>query len=117
MRRFFVAALLALGMLVPMGAMAHDVPDGQDCRDGNAAPAALGATSGQDSDRGAACVNAGGTTVFYLGGEAQSEDDPGTGGACGAVIVADNSLTGADNDDWDNAGADGIEGTADDEHC
>lgn len=115
MRRFAVALLLTLGMTIPMGAMASDVPDGQDCRNGNAAPASLGATSGADADRGAACVHANGTTVFYLGGEAQSEDDPGTGGACGSFIVADQTLTGTD--DWDNAGADGVKGTADDEHC
>ncbi|HVF12911.1 MAG TPA: hypothetical protein VNA87_07485 [Actinomycetota bacterium] len=115
MRRLGITLLLALGLLIPMGAMANDVPDGQDCRDGNAAPASLGATSGADADRGAACVHAGGTTVFYLGGEAQSEDNPGSGGACGSLIVAGNTLQGTD--DWDNAGADGIEGTADDEHC
>ena|SRR5687767_1628598 len=115
MRRLGITLLLALGLFIPMGASAHDVPDGQDCREGTAAPASLGATSGADADRGAACVHAGGTTVFYLGGEGQSEDDPGTGGACGAIIVADNTVTGTD--DWDNAGADGVEGTADDEHC
>src|SRR5688572_14543206 len=115
MRKLAISLLMALGLLVPMGAMANDIPDGQDCRDGNAAPVTLAATSGGETDRGAGCVNANGTTVFYLGGDGQSEDDPGTGGACGAIIIADNTVTGTD--DWDNAGADGIEGTADDEHC
>lgn len=115
MRRVALVVLLALAMLVPFASLASDVPDGQDCRDGNAAPATAAAANGGETDRGAACVNADGTTVLYIGGEAQSEDDPGTGGACGAIIIAGETQTG--EDDWDNAGEDGIAGTADDQHC
>ena len=110
-----MVALLAIVMVVPMAARANDVPDGQDCRDGNAAPVTLAALSGGETDRGEACANAGGVTVFYIGGEIQSEDNPGTGGACGSLIVGGSTVTGTD--DWDNAGADGVPGTADDEHC
>lgn len=100
MKRFIAAAAVAALMFVPSFAGADDIEDGADCRSGSAEPVALGAANGEDADRGSFCVHANGTTVLYVGGEAQSETDPGTGGACGAIIVADQTLSGTD--DWDN---------------
>lgn len=105
MKRFIAAAAVAALMLVPALAGADDIYDGADCRSGSAEPVALGAVNGDDADRASFCAHAGGTTVFYIGGEAQSETDPGTGGACGAIIVADQTVAGTD--DWNT----------DTEHC
>lgn len=113
MKRIGLAGLLAVAVLVPLGAQADDIPDGAACQAGTADPVTLGS----EPDRGAVCVHAYGTTVFYIGGEAQAEEegDPAFGGACGAIIVMDEEVAG--DPDWDNAGADGEVGTADDEHC
>ncbi|HEX9711347.1 MAG TPA: hypothetical protein VGB52_02205 [Actinomycetota bacterium] len=114
MRKLALAALLAAMAVAPFAAQADDIPDGADC---NSTAASGAFTNTDEPDRGAVCVNVEGTTVLYVGGEAQAEEpeNQGSGGACGAVIVADQTLTG--DPDWDNAGADGEAGTADDEHC
>lgn len=116
MRKVLLVLALASAMVLPLGAFANDVPDGEDCRNG-AAPATLAAAGGGEADRGAACVAANGTVLLYVGGEAQAEEEgnPTYGNACGAIIVGGQELAGSH--DWDNAGPDGVAGTADDEHC
>lgn len=114
MKKLLLATMLAALAVAPFAAQADDIPDGADC----ASTADSGVyASESEQDRAALCLNAEGTTVFYIGGEAQAEEegDPAFGGACGAIIVADSTVAG--NADWDNAGADGEAGTADDEHC
>lgn len=96
MKRFSIAAIIVALAIAPFTAQADDIPDGQDCRDGTADPVA----TGSEPDRGAVCINAGGTVILYIGGEGQAEEEPGTGGACGTIIVADQTFTGTD--DWDN---------------
>lgn len=124
MKRLGIAALLAAMAVAPFAAQADDIPDGADCN-ATTTGVHLGIASAEDpttyppddADRGAVCVNDGSTTVLYVGGEAVAEEEPGeeTGVACGAVIVGGETLAG--KADWDNAGADGEAGTADDEHC
>lgn len=117
MRKVLLVVVLAFAMILPLGAFANDVPDGADCRDGGAAPATLAVAGGGEADRGAACVSNDGTALLYVGGEIQAEEEgnPDYGNACGAIIVNGEEVAGSH--DWDNAGADGIEGTSDDEHC
>lgn len=116
MRKVLLVLALAFAMVLPLGAFANDVPDGEDCRNG-AAPATLAAAGGGEADRGAACVAANGTVLLYVGGEAQADEpaNQGYGNACGAIIVGDQVLAG--DSDWNNNGPDGVAGTADDEHC
>jgi hypothetical protein len=127
MRKLFaILGVFALVVAVPILGTANDISDGQDC-----AESAQGASvehavlNGDDPttaelDRGAVCLSDGddanGADV-YVGGEIQAEEEgnPDFGGACGAIIVGGEPLAG--DADWDNAGADGIAGTADDEHC
>lgn len=127
MKRIALVLLLAFAMLLPLGASASDVPDGTDCRAGNAEPYKMGS----EADRGAVCVTyedpyGQNTTILYVGGEASPEGGPGStaGMPCGAIIVANVTVRG--KADWDNGGADGVKGdnpntpqneAADDEHC
>jgi len=100
-----VLALMASGA----GALADDVPDGEDCAAGES-----GVTQEADeTDRGAICVNDGDDNVLlYAGGEVQTEESGGN--PCGAVIVKDEVLFGAK--DWDNEGSN-PDDPSDDEHC
>lgn len=120
-------ALLAVGaiaLVMPFAGLANDVPDGADCDAG-----ATGAYTTGQQDRSAICLNAGGFTVFYLGGEAQpeeAENQDGFQGLCGSVTVAGQTqgsghsggTGGGGPGDWSwthtHPGPDGILGTADD---
>lgn len=122
-----VAAIIAFAVALPLLGSASDIPDGADC--GNAAQGASvhhavlegGDPTTAELDRGAVCVsdgNASNGAEIYLGGEAQAEEEgnPDFGGACGAIVLGGDSLTGS-SPDWDNPGPDGTPGTADDQHC
>lgn len=118
MRKLVLAAFAIASLAIPFTASADDIPDGADCAS-QSDPVAFQLPTGPDgnADRGYGCVAAQGHVVAYIGGEARPENpaNAGSGGACGAIIVADQTVTG--DPDWDNAGADGEAGTADDEHC
>ena len=106
MRKFLLAGLVAAMSFAPIAGMAHSDgnEDAKTCRAGSAEPLVVGAADDQSADnvdRASLCVHAEGTTVLYIGGEAQSEDNPGTGGACGAIIIADENVTGSD-EDWNS---------------
>jgi len=101
MKKLLIATFMAALAVAPFAAQADDIYDGKDCRDGNAEPAAAGAASGEDADRGSVCVYNEGSVIFYIGGEAQAEEEAGTGGACGSIIIMDQNVTG--DEDWDNA--------------
>ncbi|HWH45324.1 MAG TPA: hypothetical protein VNT32_11375 [Thermoleophilaceae bacterium] len=110
MRKLLVLCFAVGGLAVPFTASAHDVPDGADCRAaGEPSVTPLGGPAvpggGEEADRGQACVNVGGTTVFYIGGEVQPEEEgnPAAGGLCGTIIAGGTTVTG--NDDWDNEDA------------
>lgn len=112
MRRIAIAAL-ALAAVSPAGAFAHgthDVQDAKDCRSKDQAAATTTANGASEADRLSICVTQGGTTVFYFGGEMQSEDprNDGFGGTCGAVIVGgQNVAQGKYGEDWYHPGNSG----------
>lgn len=111
MRRLIVLTVAAAA-LVPLGARAehaekyHDVPDGRDCRRKAQVTATTAANGATETDRLAICVNQGGMTVLYFGGEMQSEDRRNDGFAttCGAIIVANQPVaSGNMGEDWDHS--------------
>lgn len=114
MKRLAIAAFVAALMVAPFTAQADDIHDAQECREGTAEPVALGAVEGEDADRGSFCVHADGFTALYVGGEAQAEEEPGTGGACGTIIILDENVTG--EEDWDSDGGTPND-PSDDTHC
>ncbi len=105
MRRFLITCLLATVAIVPLASQADDVNDAAECRAGTADPVRVGAAADpgnvDNADRGSVCVHSGGDAVVYVGGEAQAEENPGTGGACGAVIVGGENLTGS-SENWND---------------
>jgi hypothetical protein len=117
MRKLTLTALAIASLAIPVTASADDIPDGADCAATTGPSLQVPAGPDGDNDRGYACVAGGGVAVAYIGGELQAEEEgnPDAGGACGAVIVGGQVLSG--NADWDNAGPDGEEGTEDDQHC
>lgn len=124
MKRFIL--LLAMGLAaLPFAAQADDIPDGEDCQNGEAAPYTHHYQSLDDPttadpnnlDRSSTCIHVEGTTVFYIGGELQAEEDPGFGGTCGSIIVMGEGVDSGNGQDWNNAGPDGEPGTEDDQHC
>jgi len=129
MRKLFALLLVLAATLVPVSSFARYVgdqmPDGKDCRAKEQATVVTNAasTTGKNSaepDRFSICLNQGGHTIFYFGGDMQSEakDNDGFGGTCGAIIVADmNVAQGSQGEDWRNPGPDKKYGTADDHDC
>lgn len=116
MKKISVVLLLAVAMLLPLGASAGDVPDGADCRAGQAPVYSMG----NEADRGQVCVQADygypyprTITLLYIGGEASAENSGGM--PCGAIIVAGQTVYGTD--DWDNPDPDGNPNTNDGRHC
>jgi hypothetical protein len=114
MRRIALG-IVAAALLVPAAARAHDVPDGKECRNDTESSATVYKASTDPSrpngstepDRLGVCLKANGMTVFYFGGEMQSEDPRNDGfmGTCGAVIVADQPVaSGNHGEDWDRPG-------------
>lgn len=103
--------ILALGM-VPLAGLASDIPDGADCEAGGNNGVVTVANGAGEADRGAACVQG----VFYIGGEAQAEEegDPAAGGACGAILVGGTAVAG--DADWDNDNGTPSD-PSDDNHC
>jgi len=110
-KKLSIAVLLAAMAVAPF-AGADDIPDGADCdAETTGAHVAIAQSDDpttypvEDADRAALCVSDGETTLLYIGGEAQAEEEPGadTGIACGAVIVNGETLAG--NADWDNEDA------------
>lgn len=96
MRKLLFAGLAVTALAIAPSALADDtgevIKDADQC-------AATGTTaeanvSNQDDGRGYACVAAEGTVLFYIGGEAQSEQNPGQGGACGAIVLGGQTVTG-----------------------
>lgn len=116
MRKLTLAALAIASLAIPVTASADDVPDGADCRANGPSVTPLGTAS--EPDRGSACVSADGVVIAYIGGELQAEEEgnPEAGGACGAIIVADQMVAG-ENEDWDNPDPDGDPTTDDGRHC
>lgn len=105
MRKGAILAVLALlfGLFGASPALAthQDTEDGDDCRETALVDPedeeGLGVTSGEESEedgRSAACVSAEGFVVFYIGGTTEDKE----GGPCGAIIVADQTVTGSS--DW-----------------
>ena len=116
MRKLLLVGLAAAIATAPFAGSAHqkDVQDARDCA-GDAGPATvvLGvadddpmAPDVENADRGSVCVKdpSNGGTLVYVGGEAQSESNPGeeTGVACGAVIVGGMVLAGEDTQDFNH---------------
>jgi len=109
MKRLIVLLVLAMGML-PFAAGADDIPDGADCERGEAAPFTHHYQSLEDpttadpanADRSSTCVYANGTTVFYIGGELQAEEEPGFGGTCGSINVMGEGVDSGEGQDWNN---------------
>lgn len=92
MRKILIGLLVAAALVQTGTALASDVQDGTACR--NAADGATVRTTANgasETDRFSVCVNAGGKTVAYAGGEARSENPQNDGfmDTCGAIIVAD----------------------------
>ncbi|MFA5891061.1 MAG: hypothetical protein WDA27_08955 [Actinomycetota bacterium] len=134
MRRI-VLVTVALAVLAPAASFARpakqDVPDGKDCRDSKQVTVVTNAASfsytdsaeqiqpSTEPERLAVCANQGGTTIFYFGGDMQSDTGGnGAGGTCGAVIVADQPVVSSDNgEDWSSRGPDDQWGTGDDHDC
>lgn len=132
MKKWIVAAGVLGLLFAPLAAEAHEddyADDVNACKQADDTGVALGAvedTNPDNADRGHACVAAEGTTVFYIGGEGQSEetnnpgndsDLPDTGtdtGACGAIVVADTTLAGENG--WDRETADDPDTDADETH-
>lgn len=128
-----VAALAPTASFARTGHALQDVPDAKECRDreqvtvvtyaGGAkydsqGPAVLSAS--KQPERLAICVHEGGQTIFYFGGDMQSEmeKNDGAGGTCGAVIVADQTIAkGRYGEDWSRPGPDNTWGTNDDYDC
>ncbi len=114
MKKFVVAAACLAAALVPATGHArpyHDLPDGADCRHTEQVTVRTYAASSDghtsaEPDRLAICIHEGGHTIFYFGGDMQSEDprNDGFGGTCGALIVADTTVaSGKYGDDWSNS--------------
>lgn len=137
MRRIIAVAVLSIA-LAPLagharrGHAVRDVPDAADCRAKQQVTVvtnAGGATTdpgpktlpaSTQPERFAICVQVGGVTLFYFGGDMQSEveGNDGFGGTCGAIIVADQNVAqGRYGEDWSNKGPDGQWGTNDDHDC
>lgn len=97
MRKTLIGLVVAAA-LVPAGtALATDVQDATACRnaaDGVTPKSTVTNADVNNKDRFSVCVNAGGKTAAYAGGEAQSENTKNDGfqHTCGAVIVADATL-------------------------
>lgn len=135
MRRIVFASLI-LAVFAPAASFARpakrDVPDATDCRNKDQVTVVTSAASfsytdkqedinpSKEPDRLAVCVTQGGTTVFYFGGDMQSDvpDNDGALGTCGVIIVADQNLArGQNGEDWSRPGPDNNWGTNDDVDC
>ncbi len=120
MRKIVILIGIALAAASAGAHANYDIPDAKDCRSKQQATVMTAANGAKEPDRLAVCVNQGGMTLFYFGGEMQSEDprNDGFGGTCGAIIVADQNVAQGNNgEDFDNNGPDGRPGTSDDFHC
>ena len=135
MRRIAIVSA-TLAVLAPVASFAgpatRDVPDAKDCRSNDQVTLVTNAASfsytdsakeldpSSEPDRFAVCATQGGVTVFYFGGDMQSdaEDNDGALGTCGVIIAADQNLAqGQDGEDWSNPGNDDRWDTADDRDC
>ncbi|MFA5889855.1 MAG: hypothetical protein WDA27_02695 [Actinomycetota bacterium] len=129
-----VAALAPTAGFARKGHALRDVPDAKDCRSKEQVTVvtyAGGATydeangpapknASKQPERLAICVNQGGQTIFYFGGDMQSEQQGNDGAAntCGVIIVADeNQAEGRYGEDWSSSGPDGDWDTGDDHDC
>lgn len=90
-------ALLALALIVPVGAQADDIENPDECRahgDGVfVQQIPLNSDEPEQRDRGSACANVGEYQVVYVGGELQGEQDWHENGPCGAVVVMNDEIT------------------------